>query len=39
MKKSRNCVEEQEAVEPYELCQEMQATSHKSHQIQWVPMH
>jgi len=39
MKNSRNYVEEQEAVEPYELGQEMQATSHKSYQIQWVSMY
>jgi len=34
MKNSRNYVEEQEAVKFYELDQGMQATSHKSHQIQ-----
>ena len=39
MKNSRDYVEEQEAVEPYELGQEIQATSHKSYQIQWVSMY
>jgi len=39
MKNSRNCVEEQEAMEPYEVGQEMQATSHKSYQIKWVSIH
>ena len=39
MKNSGNYVEEQEAVEPYELGQEIQATSHKSYQIQWISIY
>ena len=39
IKNSKNCIEEQKTIEPYKLGQEMQATSYRSHQIQWVSIY